>query len=153
MAPTGILDNTVARRVILAIMVVAAVSIGIYVVTEAKTGANNTSIAKPASIERLIPASGDEVLRQTAVGVDLALGYDAYLIINGVEIKNLATNPDDDGLQRTLGPDGFTITYTPGPGRRVPALDTDVNSATAMVWRQADGPDFAVPTYWTFNAA
>ena len=93
MATTGILDNTILRRTLIAIMVVAAFGIGIYVVTEAKTGANNTSASKPVSVDRLIPESGAEVLRQSAVGVDLALGYDAYLIVNGIEIKNIANRP------------------------------------------------------------
>ena len=153
MATTGILDNTILRRTLIAIMVVAAFGIGIYVVTEAKTGANNTSASKPVSVDRLIPESGAEVLRQSAVGVDLALGYDAYLIVNGIEIKNIANSPTDDGLQRTLTPDGYTIIYTPGPDRRVPALATDANTVTAMIWRQEDGPTNAQPTYWTFNAA
>ena len=38
------------------------------------------------AIEALIPEADSEVLRQSAVGIDLTSGYDAQLTINGIPI-------------------------------------------------------------------
>ena len=122
------------------------------IISGAVTG-NDANAVRPVSVDRLIPSSGAEILRQGQVGVDLAAGYDAYLIINGIEIRNQATGDDADGLTKVLTADGYTITYTPGPGRRIERLRTDENQVTAMVWAQPDGPSNATPVYWTFSAS
>ncbi len=148
----GLLDRPVIRRSVVAVLLAAAAGLIVVIANGAVTGNDSVSSTRPASIDRLIPSSGAQVLRQAQVGVDLAVGYDAYLIVNGVEIRNTATEEDPDGLNRSLTPDGYTITYAPGPGKRVEALLTELNEVTAMVWRQADGPSSASPTYWTFTA-
>ena len=149
---TTLLDRPLFRRVLIGVLLAVVVGLMVYIVNNAVTG-NDASAVKPASVERLIPGSGAEILRQGQVGVDLANGYDAYLIINGVEIRNQATGEDADGLSKVLTPSGLTVTYTPAPGRRIEQLETDVNQVTAMVWRQTDGPSTASPVYWTFSAS
>ena len=64
----------------------------------AATGDEQSSSALPDYVDRLIPASGAEVLRQATVGIDVADGYDAYLVING---RRIATA--EDGLIKDLG--------------------------------------------------
>lgn len=115
----------------------------------AVTGPDQTSFSKPTYVERLIPASGSEVLRQSTVGVDLAEGYDAFLVINGVSIQNVADEDDDDGLRKapTLG----TVEYVPGPGRRIRSLESPEQCVSAWVWRILDGPDTAEQIYWCFE--
>jgi len=148
----GLLERTFVRRGVIALLLAAVVGLMVVIVNNAVTGNDSVSSVRPASIDRLIPASGAQILRQGQVGVDLAVGYDAYLIVNGVEIRNQATEDDPDGLVKSLTSDGYTITYAPGPGKRVESLVPDTNRVTAMVWRQADGPSTATPTYWTFTA-
>jgi hypothetical protein len=148
----GLLDRPVVRRVVVGLLLAAAAGLVVVIANNAVTGSDSVSSTRPASIDRLIPASGSQILRQGQVGVDLAPGYDAYLIVNGVEIRNQASEDDPDGLTKSLTPEGYTITYAPGPGRRVESLLPDVNRVTAMVWRQEDGPSSASPTYGTFNA-
>jgi hypothetical protein len=151
-AKPSLLERPAARRTIIGVLLAAAAALMVVIVLQGVTGNNGVGSTRPASVDRLIPQSGTQVLRQSQVGVDLASGYDAYLIINGVEIRNRATQDHPDGLNKVLTPDGYTITYTPGPGRRVKSLEPDLNRITAMVWRQADGPSNAVPTFWTFTA-
>ncbi|MCZ7631056.1 MAG: hypothetical protein M5U19_19320 [Microthrixaceae bacterium] len=97
-------------------------------------------------MDRLIPASGDEVLSQSEVGVDLAVGYDAYLIVNGTEIRSEA-----DGL--VSDPGLGLVRFQPGEGKPVESLAPEKNCVIAMVWPQADGRDAAEPVSWCFTAA
>ncbi|MGI9578438.1 MAG: hypothetical protein ACR2OH_09585 [Microthrixaceae bacterium] len=145
--PTGRAPmNPRARNAIAAIVIIGAIVGMVFTFRLAVTGDGNTSQALPDSVDRLIPASGDEVLSQSEIGVDLATGFDAYLIVNGTEIRDEA-----DGLKRELGLG--TVTYQPGVGKPVEALQPDKNCVIAMVWPQHDGPDSAEPLSWCFTAA
>ncbi len=112
----------------------------------ATTGNDSTSSAAPDSVDRLVPASGAEVLTQATVGIDVAAGYDAYLIINGVEIRSAA-----DGLSKDLGTG--RVEFTPGEGKPVTALQPEQNCVVAIVWKQSEGPDRSEPVSWCFDAA
>ena len=147
-----LLDNRLVRRLLISVLLVGAISGGVYACQNSVAGNNSVSESKPFPfVDRLIPASGAEVLQQAQVGIDLAVGYDAYLIINGVQITNVSTKPEVDGLNKTLSVG--LVTYTPGPGRKVERLLAERNQVTAMVWKQIDGPETAKPVFWTFNAA
>lgn len=136
-------------KAILAALLVVMIGLIVYVNNEAVTGSDSTSFSKPPYVERLIPASGTEVLRQGTVGVDLAEGYDAYLVINGVAIKNDAVEGDLDGLRRA--PSLGTIEYDPAPGRRVERLDSPKQCVDAWVWKVLDGPSTAKQINWCFK--
>jgi hypothetical protein len=127
----------------IAAMVGAVVLLGVAV-SMATTGEDDTSSALPDSVERLIPESGSEVLSQAEVGVDLDTGYDAWLIINGTEIRT-----EEQGLLRDPGTG--IIRYQPGPGRDLESLAPQRNCAVAMVWKQQDGEESAQPVSWCFN--
>lgn len=135
-----------AARNTIATVIIAACMVGLYfTVGAAVTGEDNASEALPESVERLLPDSGDEVPRQTQIGVDLAVGYDAWLIINGTEIRD-----EEAGLVKDMGTG--IITYQPGAGA-VEELPAERSCVIAMVWKQADGPKFAEPVSWCFTAA
>lgn len=135
-----------SRNAIGAVVIIAAIVGMVFTFRLAVTGDGNTSLALPDSVDRLIPASGDEVLSQSEIGVDLATGFDAYLIVNGTEIRD-----EEDGLQRELGLG--TVTYQPGAGKPIEALQPDKNCVIAMIWPQRDGPESAEPLSWCFTAA
>ncbi len=80
------------------------------------------------------------------MGIDVAAGYDAYLIINGTEIRTA-----EDGLVKDLGTG--LIQFVPGPGKPVEALDPEKNCALALVWKQSEGEDTAQPVSWCFTAS
>src|SRR5918999_1722122 len=65
------------------------------------------------AVERVIPADGDLDLRQARIGIDLAVGYTAVLVIDGVEIP-------EDQLQRVEPLN--QVFFTPGPGTEIGAL-------------------------------
>lgn len=147
-----LLDNRLFRRSLITVMLAGAIFGGVYACQNTVAGNDNVSESKPYPfVERLIPTSGANVLQQAQVGIDLATGYDAYLIINGVQITTVSTKPEVDGLNKTLSVG--LVTYTPGPGRKVERLLPARNEVTAMVWKQIDGPASAKPVFWTFNAA
>lgn len=136
-----------AKRNAIAAVLVAVAIVGLYfTVRLAVTGDANTSAALPDSVDRLIPASGAEVLTQAEVGIDLAVGYDAYLILNGTDIRS-----ESDGLFKDLGLG--LIKFQPGEGKPVESLIPEKNCVIAMVWPQAEDEDAAEPVSWCFNAA
>ena len=155
-ATTDVPDATAGRRrfhlsdawarVIMVVLVLGALFGLVLTVKNATTGNDATSESKPDYVDRLIPASGSEVLRQAAVGVDVAAGYDAYLIINGTTVRS-----PKDGLSKDLGTG--LIQYTPGPGRPVEELNAEKNCVLAMVWKQAEGEKTAKPVSWCFTAS
>jgi hypothetical protein len=132
-------------------MLVAAGALLVYVYDNGVTGDNETSAAVPSYVDGLIPPSGRSVLRQNQVGIDLATGYDGYLTVNGVTIKNTVSSADGDGLHKTLTVG--LITYQPMPTHRISELAAGQNCVTATVWKQQDGPSNSTPIYWCFMAA
>lgn len=129
---------------IMAVLVLGAISGLVVTFMLASTGGDKTSEVLPDSVERLIPTSGSQILRQATVGLDVAEGYDAYLIVDGKEIKT-----GDDGLIRQTGTG--LVQFTPGEGRPVTELPTGHNCMTAMVWKSTEGQKTAVPVNWCFD--
>ncbi len=129
---------------IMALLIIGALA-GIVVATmAASTGDDRTSEVLPEYVDRLVPTSGSDVLSQSTVGVDVASGFDAYLIVDGKEIKSTA-----DGLVKQLSTG--LVQFTPGEGRPVESLPSGRNCVTAMVWEAVDGPATAKPTNWCFD--
>lgn len=134
-----------ARKLIITLVIVGALVGLFYTGRAAVTGPDSTSGSLPDSVERLIPASGSEVLRQSQVGLDVADGYDAYLVVNGVEIRTA-----EDGLIKDLGTG--LILFQPGPETPVESLNQGTNSVIAYVFDQTEGPTVAQPVSWRFEA-
>lgn len=133
------------RRIIIAVLIVGSI-VGIFFTGRAAiTGGDEASGALPDSVDRLIPASGAEVLRQSQVGIDVADGFDAYLQVNGVEIRDA-----EDGLIKDLGTG--LILFQPGPDRPVESLNPNQNCVVAFVYDQLEGPTAAQPVTWCFQA-
>lgn len=135
----------VVRRLVIILAIVGAL-VGLFMTGRAATtGLDATSSALPRNVDRLIPASGAQVPRQSQVGIDVVAGYDAYLIVNGVEVRSAK-----DGLISDLGT-GLVL-IQPGPGKLVETLNEGRNCVVAMVWKQTEDPTTAVPASWCFDA-
>lgn len=96
-----------------------------------------------AVVEALIPRRDAQVPQQSNVGVDLVVGWEATLVIDGVEIP-------EDQLQVT--PEIGLVEFTPGEGKAVEELDPGQNCVAAIVWRSSDGRganDRTIP--WCFE--
>jgi len=143
---TGLRLSDLQRNLIIVGILVAAVVVIVVAVRMAATGDEQSSSALPAYVDRLIPASGSEVLRQATVGIDVAAAHDAYLEINGTPVRTAA-----DGLIKDLGTG--LIQYTPGPGKVVEELLPERNCIIAHVWKQEDGEASAAPVSWCFTAS
>ncbi|HPU38671.1 MAG TPA: hypothetical protein PLS63_03790 [Microthrixaceae bacterium] len=129
---------------IMALLILVSIAGIAVAVTIASTGGDKTSEVLPEYVDRLEPTSGSQILQQSTVGVDVAEGYDAFLIVDGKEIKTTA-----DGLVKQLSTG--IVQFTPGPGRPVETLPSGRNCVTAMVWLAKDGERTAKPTNWCFE--
>ena len=81
-------------------------------------------------VERLFPDRDEQAVQQTQVGIDLVAGWDAVLVIGGVEVPP---------SQLTKRPDLFQVSFTPGPGKVIEELQAGTNCVAAVAWRLADG--------------
>lgn len=144
--------NPLVRRLVMIGLAFVAVGLIVYAAMDSSGGLDNASLAKPPYVLRLEPQSGSEVLTQATVGIEVVTGYDAYLDINGVTIRNTIDTPTGDGL-RKLPVNGLLIEYTPSPGQRVPKLRPERNVVTAFIYKVEDGAASAIPFQWSFNAS
>ena len=112
------------------------------------SGDDEASLSKPTGVERFIPESGTHNLGQSNVGVDLADGYEGYLVVENVAIDNIVEGDNSDGLHFTPGQQIYE--YSPGPGRRVSKLSTPKACVTAMIWKAVEGRSTAKPAHWCF---
>jgi len=133
------------QRVLVGLLLLGGLVGLVATFTFATTGNSSTSSNAPDFVERLVPESGSEVLTQSGVGIDVAAGYDGYLIVNGVEIRTA-----EDGLSKDLG--SGRIDFTPGPDKAVSSLTDGQNCVVAIVWKQAEGPERSEPVSWCFDA-
>ena len=77
-------------------------------------------------VEALIPRRDAQVPRQSRVGIDLAIGWEGTLVIDGVEI------PAD---QLDVTPELGLIEYTPGDGKAVEELQPGQNCSDCRSMR------------------
>ena len=113
------------------------------------SGDEATSNNLPAGVDRLIPTSGSNVLSQSTVGIDLAAGYDAYLIINDVEVRELATRDNEDGLVKI--PTQNIVQYSPAQTHRITELAAPRSCVIAMVYRTGKEATTPEPVSWCFT--
>jgi hypothetical protein len=103
------------------------------------------TVTGPAAVvQQLVPGNGSSELRQSEIGVDLAPGYDAALVVNGLEIPR---------KQLRVVPAQNQVFFTPGPGKVIEELPAGRTCVVALVWPSAQGrgttQDKTVP--WCFS--
>jgi hypothetical protein len=143
------MPNWLRRLIILAALALAG-SLAVWAYNNGVSGDEEASQSKPTGVERYLPESGSSVPAQSQVGIDLAVGYDATLTINGKTISNTASKVGEDGLMKNL--EIGLITYQPAPGHRIERLPQGQNCVVANVWARKDGPTTATPARWCFKA-
>jgi hypothetical protein len=146
------------RRLGASLLIAGALALIIYGFASAETGDQAVEISDPA-VERVIPAPGALVLRQSQVGADLAAGYRGVLIIDGNEL------PTDDiqpaGATSNAGPiTGAqfdpalnTVLYLPRPGAVLPEFAPGEHHITVVYWRMDETRDQARQFDWTFKVS
>lgn len=94
---------------------------------------------------RVFPEPGTVALRQDAIGVDLAFGYDAVIAIDSRTIPA-------DQLDRVSGIN--RVSFTPGDGKEIEVLDEGRHCASVRYYSAGDQPEDASQPYsWCFTAA
>lgn len=135
----------VARRVLIGAVVVVALAGFVFAFTiGGDQGAEPVRSGSP--VERFIPTDGSPAtVRQAEIGVDLAIGFTAVLLVDGVEIP-------DDQLRRN-DPEA-QLFFMPGEGKIIEALAPGPHTAAALVWRLGSETREDAQAYsWSFRAA
>lgn len=142
----------------IAILAIVAALVGlVFVANSATTGSEAASQSLPDEVDRLIPVSGGTILRQETIGIDVADGYTASLIVNGVAITNPIQYREgseelvQDGL--VINAETGTITYTPRKDGLVERFETGENCVEANVWKADAEPNSGRTVNWCFSAA
>jgi len=117
----------------------------------------------PASIERMSPADGDRVLRQSQVIIDFVVGYEATLSIDGIELP--VTRLDElttGGAQPAPGaqvelpatavfdPGNNVLSFQPQVGALIESFAQGEHVATVRYWKILEGPAKARTYQWRF---
>ena len=128
MQPPSPMSTRRYRWLVGGLLAAAAIALGVGIAVTDLNKADDTPSSEV--VERFIPNPDDEVLRQAELGIDLAIGYEGTLAVNGVEI------PEDE--LRRVEPEN-QVFFTPGEGKAVERLTAGRNCVTATVWRSAEG--------------
>ena len=161
-APVG--ETAPMRRIkwqqLLVSLVIASCVVAIgYAISLAVTGREGQGL--PASIESVDPVRGArQVPAQTAIVVDLEVGYTGVLIIDGLELETVRVDEVDSatpGQQVSLPPTTLyepgnaTLTFNPSENAPITAFEQGVHVVTLVYWSLVEGRGAARSFTWTFE--
>lgn len=124
----------------------------------ARTG--DDGIDRPDAIESLTPVENAiQVLQQESIVVDLQFGYEARLVVDGIELPTtrLGQIEAEPGEQISLPPTAIfdagnsIISYKPIDGAPIEEFTEGLHTVRVIYWRIDEGPDQALSYTWTFN--
>ncbi len=136
----------------------------IFGLTTALTG--DDGVDRPEAIESVLPVENAiQVLQQDRIVVDLQPGYEARLVLDGIELPTtvIGQSDVDPSVQAQPGqqvelpttavfdPGNAVISFQPTEGALVESLEQGLHKATVLFWRTEDGPEFARVYSWTFE--
>jgi hypothetical protein len=151
------------ERLIVSFAFATGVTLIVLGVLWSRTGRD--ALDYPDAIESTAPAPGDkQVLRETAVEVQLKGGYSATLAIDGIALETINL---DDYLQ-TVGapkpgeqidlpagaifdPGNARITFQPSDDAQITEFSTGIHTATVTFWKTIEGERTADSFSWTFE--
>ncbi len=136
----------------------------IFGFTTALTG--DDGIDRPEAIESVQPVENAvQVLQQERVVVDLQAGYEARLVIDGIELPTTVIGQSDvdpfeqpaPGQQVDLpttavfDPGNSVISFQPVEGAPIESFTEGLHEVQVIFWRIEDGPEQALSYRWEFN--
>jgi hypothetical protein len=136
----------------------------IFGFTTALTG--DDGIERPDAIESVQPVENAvQVLQQERVVVDLEPGYEARLVIDGIELPTTIIGQSDvdpseqaePGQQVDLpttavfDPGNAVISFQPVEGALIESFEQGLHEARVIYWRIEEGPEQARSYRWEFN--
>lgn len=153
------------RGLLIASLVIACgLVLVIFGVTTALTGSDG--IDRPEAIESVQPVENAvQALQQERVVVDLQPGYEARLVIDGIELPTTVIGQSDvdpfdqakPGEQVDLpmtavfDPGNAVISFQPVEGALIASFVAGLHEARVIFWRIEDGPEQARSYRWEFN--
>jgi hypothetical protein len=136
----------------------------IFGFTTALTG--DDGIDRPEAIESVQPVENAvQVLQQERVVVDLQAGYEARLVIDGIELPTTVIGQSDvdpfeqpaPGQQIDLpttavfDPGNNVISFQPVEGAPIESFTEGLHDVQVIFWKIEDGPEQALSYRWEFN--
>jgi hypothetical protein len=122
-----------------------ALAAGAFVAAYLSTSGDDGGAASGSNgafVERLLPGRDTQLVQQGTVGIDLAPGWEASLVIDGVAI------PDDDvDVTASLS----LVQFTPGQGKIMKTLPVGNICAQATVFQTSTGPQQSRLVSWCFD--
>ena len=145
-----------------------AIAVGLLLIifgfTTALTG--DDGIDRPEAIESVQPVENAvQVLQQERVVVDLQAGYEARLVIDGIELPTTVIGQSDvdpfeqpaPGQQIDLpttavfDPGNSVISFQPVEGAPIESFTEGLHDVQVIFWKIEDGPEQALSYRWEFN--
>lgn len=145
-----------------------AIALGLVLIvfgfTTALTG--DDGVDRPEAIESVQPVENAvQVLQQERVVVDLQAGYEARLVIDGIELPTTVIGQSDvdpfeqpaPGQQVDLpttavfDPGNSVISFQPVEGAPIESFTEGRHEVQVIFWRIEDGPEQALSYRWEFN--
>jgi hypothetical protein len=164
-APAARPKRRVDRGLLIASLVIAfGLVLVIFALTTALTG--DDGVARPEAIESVQPVENAvQVLQQERVVVDLLPGYEARLVIDGIELPTTVIGQSDvDPFERrapgqqvdlpttaVFDPGNAVISFQPVEGALIESFSQGIHEVRVIYWRIADGPEQALSYRWEFN--
>ena len=123
-------------------------------------------IDRPEAIESVQPVENAvQVLRQDQIIVDLVAGYEARLVVDGIELPtsvigqsnvdpNVQAQPGqqiDLPITAVFDPGNAVISFQPVEGAVIETFTEGPHEATVYFWKIEEGPDQASTYSWTFD--
>lgn len=134
-------------------------------VTSAITGSDG--IDRPDAIEDLSPVeNAQQVFQQEQIMVDLQFGYEAVLVVDGIELPterigefsgDLSPDTADAGAQvstpptAVFDPGNSVITFRPSDGAPIESYSEGRHSAQVIYWKIEEGRENARSYRWSFE--
>ena len=123
----------------------------------------------PDAIESIDPIrDATQMPQQTRVFVDLVTGYEAVMVIDGLELEVFSLDGEvgqkppglgEGGGEQVVMPPGAiyepgnnTLTFTPGESQPIESFSTGLHTVTIRYWRTEDGPGRFRTFTWNFYA-
>lgn len=144
-------------------MIACGVALIGWGMTSAITGGDG--IDRPDAIEQLSPVeNAQQAFQQEQVVVDLQFGYEAVLVIDGIELPTERIgefdgdlDPDNAGQQvstpptAVFDPGNAIISFRPTEGAPIESFDEGRHQAQVIFWKTDEGRDSASSYRWSFN--
>lgn len=151
------------KGLLIACLVIAGgLALIVWGMSSALTGSDG--IDRPAEIEEISPVENAlQVLQQGNVMVDLEFGYEAVLVIDGIELQTSRLGEVradiEPGQQQTtdpttavFDPGNARISFQPSPGAPIEEFTEGRHNAQVIYWLIEEGRENGAQSYrWSFD--